>query len=140
MPLQLEELFDLLRIESISSDGKHAAELRQAADWVATARDEAVTHAMVVPTMLGRILDELEAIRDWEIAVVERGCADVYVDIAGAKRRKWGGLEGEVVEAEGVEAERGGHGHLDEAGDPAEFNCLHFALQSVRFVVRVFQS
>jgi|tagenome__1003787_1003787.scaffolds.fasta_scaffold20986013_4 fatty-acyl-CoA synthase len=32
-----------------------------AADWVATARDEAVTHAMVVPTMLGRILDELEA-------------------------------------------------------------------------------
>jgi fatty-acyl-CoA synthase len=31
-----------------------------AADWVATARDEAVTHAMVVPTMLGRILDELE--------------------------------------------------------------------------------
>jgi acyl-CoA synthetase (AMP-forming)/AMP-acid ligase II len=32
-----------------------------AADWVRTARDEAVTHAMVVPTMLGRILDELEA-------------------------------------------------------------------------------
>ena len=32
-----------------------------AAEWVATARDEAVTHAMVVPTMLGRILDELEA-------------------------------------------------------------------------------
>jgi acyl-CoA synthetase (AMP-forming)/AMP-acid ligase II len=28
--------------------------------WVATARDEAVTHAMVVPTMLGRILDVLE--------------------------------------------------------------------------------
>ena len=35
MPLQLDELFDLLRIESISSDGKHAPELRQAADWVA---------------------------------------------------------------------------------------------------------
>ncbi len=32
-----------------------------AAEWVATARDEGVTHAMVVPTMLGRILDELEA-------------------------------------------------------------------------------
>ena len=30
-------------------------------EWVATARDEQVTHAMVVPTMLGRILDELEA-------------------------------------------------------------------------------
>jgi acyl-CoA synthetase (AMP-forming)/AMP-acid ligase II len=30
-------------------------------DWVTTARDEAVTHAMVVPTMLGRILDVLEA-------------------------------------------------------------------------------
>jgi acyl-CoA synthetase (AMP-forming)/AMP-acid ligase II len=29
-------------------------------DWVAAARDEAVTHAMVVPTMLGRILDVLE--------------------------------------------------------------------------------
>ena len=29
-------------------------------DWVTTARDEAVTHAMVVPTMLGRILDVLE--------------------------------------------------------------------------------
>ncbi len=29
--------------------------------WVALARDEAVTHAMVVPTMLGRILDVLEA-------------------------------------------------------------------------------
>jgi acyl-CoA synthetase (AMP-forming)/AMP-acid ligase II len=28
--------------------------------WVATARDEAITHAMVVPTMLGRILDVLE--------------------------------------------------------------------------------
>jgi acyl-CoA synthetase (AMP-forming)/AMP-acid ligase II len=28
--------------------------------WVAAARDEAVTHAMVVPTMLGRILDVLE--------------------------------------------------------------------------------
>jgi acyl-CoA synthetase (AMP-forming)/AMP-acid ligase II len=32
-----------------------------AAGWVATARDERVTHAMVVPTMLGRILDELES-------------------------------------------------------------------------------
>jgi acyl-CoA synthetase (AMP-forming)/AMP-acid ligase II len=29
-------------------------------DWVAAAREEAVTHAMVVPTMLGRILDVLE--------------------------------------------------------------------------------
>jgi fatty-acyl-CoA synthase len=28
--------------------------------WVATARDEAITQAMVVPTMLGRILDVLE--------------------------------------------------------------------------------
>jgi acetylornithine deacetylase/succinyl-diaminopimelate desuccinylase-like protein len=35
VPLQLDELFDLLRIESISSDGQHASELRQAADWVA---------------------------------------------------------------------------------------------------------
>jgi acyl-CoA synthetase (AMP-forming)/AMP-acid ligase II len=33
-------------------------------DWVATARDEAVTQAMLVPTMLGRILDVLE--RDGE--------------------------------------------------------------------------
>jgi acyl-CoA synthetase (AMP-forming)/AMP-acid ligase II len=32
-----------------------------AAEWVSTARDERITHAMVVPTMLGRILDELEA-------------------------------------------------------------------------------
>jgi fatty-acyl-CoA synthase len=30
-------------------------------DWVRSARDERVTHAMVVPTMLGRILDVLEA-------------------------------------------------------------------------------
>ncbi|MEZ5253464.1 MAG: AMP-binding protein [Microthrixaceae bacterium] len=29
--------------------------------WVATARREAITHAMVVPTMLGRILDVMEA-------------------------------------------------------------------------------
>ncbi|MER5628426.1 AMP-binding protein [Streptosporangium sp. NPDC002544] len=29
--------------------------------WVETARDERITHAMVVPTMLGRILDALEA-------------------------------------------------------------------------------
>jgi acyl-CoA synthetase (AMP-forming)/AMP-acid ligase II len=29
-------------------------------DWVRSARDERVTHAMVVPTMLGRILDVLE--------------------------------------------------------------------------------
>jgi acyl-CoA synthetase (AMP-forming)/AMP-acid ligase II len=28
--------------------------------WVKAARDETITHAMVVPTMLGRILDELE--------------------------------------------------------------------------------
>ena len=35
MPLRLDELFDLLRIESISSDGQHALELREAADWVA---------------------------------------------------------------------------------------------------------
>jgi acetylornithine deacetylase/succinyl-diaminopimelate desuccinylase-like protein len=33
--LQLEELFELLRIESISSDGAHPQELRAAADWVA---------------------------------------------------------------------------------------------------------
>ncbi|MGH9086296.1 MAG: class I adenylate-forming enzyme family protein [Acidimicrobiales bacterium] len=32
--------------------------------WVATVRDEAITHAMVVPTMLGRILEVLE--RDGE--------------------------------------------------------------------------
>ena len=35
MPLPLDELFDLLRIESISSDGAHPAEMRAAADWVA---------------------------------------------------------------------------------------------------------
>jgi len=35
MSVQLDELFDLLRIESISSDGAHPAELRQAAEWVA---------------------------------------------------------------------------------------------------------
>ena len=29
--------------------------------WVATAAAEAVTHAMVVPTMLGRVLDSMEA-------------------------------------------------------------------------------
>jgi fatty-acyl-CoA synthase len=33
------------------------------AEWVTTALDERITHAMVVPTMLGRILDEL-ATRD----------------------------------------------------------------------------
>ena len=31
------------------------------ARWVAVARDEAITHAMVVPTMLSRILDVIEA-------------------------------------------------------------------------------
>ncbi len=30
-------------------------------EWVATAHAEQITHAMVVPTMLGRILDELDA-------------------------------------------------------------------------------
>lgn len=30
-------------------------------DWVRTAREQAITHAMVVPTMLGRILDVVEA-------------------------------------------------------------------------------
>jgi len=29
-------------------------------DWVATVRDQGVTQAMVVPTMLGRVLDVLE--------------------------------------------------------------------------------
>ncbi|MCH5675615.1 class I adenylate-forming enzyme family protein [Streptomyces gilvus] len=33
----------------------------KAGEWVRTARDERITHAMVVPTMLGRILDVLEA-------------------------------------------------------------------------------
>jgi acetylornithine deacetylase/succinyl-diaminopimelate desuccinylase-like protein len=33
--LQLEELFELLRIESVSSDGAHPHEMREAADWVA---------------------------------------------------------------------------------------------------------
>jgi fatty-acyl-CoA synthase len=32
-----------------------------AAEWVATAKAEHITHAMVVPTMLGRIVDELES-------------------------------------------------------------------------------
>jgi len=35
-----------------------------AKEWVTVARDEAVTQAMVVPTMLGRILDVLEAERE----------------------------------------------------------------------------
>ena len=35
MSLPLDELFDLLTIESVSSDGAHPAELREAADWVA---------------------------------------------------------------------------------------------------------
>src|SRR5436309_6330496 len=34
MALPLDELFDLLRIESVSSDGAHGAELLQAAEWV----------------------------------------------------------------------------------------------------------
>ena len=33
--MQLDELFELLRIQSISSDGAHPDELRAAADWVA---------------------------------------------------------------------------------------------------------
>src|ERR671929_1297028 len=33
--LQLDELFELLRIESVSSDGAHPREMREAADWVA---------------------------------------------------------------------------------------------------------
>ncbi len=32
---QLQQLSELLRIESISSDGAHPSELRAAADWVA---------------------------------------------------------------------------------------------------------
>src|SRR5690606_28295997 len=31
------------------------------ADWVQVASEEAITHAMVVPTMLGRILDAMES-------------------------------------------------------------------------------
>jgi acyl-CoA synthetase (AMP-forming)/AMP-acid ligase II len=33
-----------------------------AAEWVRVATEERITHAMVVPTMLGRILDEVEAV------------------------------------------------------------------------------
>jgi acetylornithine deacetylase/succinyl-diaminopimelate desuccinylase-like protein len=33
--VQLDQLAELVRIESVSSDGKHPEELRQAADWVA---------------------------------------------------------------------------------------------------------
>jgi hypothetical protein len=32
-----------------------------AAEWVRVATSERITHAMVVPTMLGRILDEVES-------------------------------------------------------------------------------
>ncbi|HEX4174906.1 MAG TPA: fatty acid--CoA ligase family protein, partial [Acidimicrobiales bacterium] len=35
-----------------------------AAEWVRVATDERITHAMVVPTMLGRILDAVEAVSD----------------------------------------------------------------------------
>ncbi|HVN50505.1 MAG TPA: class I adenylate-forming enzyme family protein, partial [Acidimicrobiales bacterium] len=43
--------------------GRRIVYLRQfdAAAWVATVRDEKITHAMVVPTMLARICDVLEA-------------------------------------------------------------------------------
>jgi acyl-CoA synthetase (AMP-forming)/AMP-acid ligase II len=43
--------------------GRRIVYLRQfdAATWVATVRDEKITHAMVVPTMLARICDVLEA-------------------------------------------------------------------------------
>jgi acyl-CoA synthetase (AMP-forming)/AMP-acid ligase II len=43
--------------------GRRIVYLRQfdAAEWVSTARAEAITHAMVVPTMLARICDVLEA-------------------------------------------------------------------------------
>jgi acetylornithine deacetylase/succinyl-diaminopimelate desuccinylase-like protein len=34
--VQLDQLAELLRIESVSSDGKHPEELRQAADWIAS--------------------------------------------------------------------------------------------------------
>ncbi|MDX6550371.1 MAG: hypothetical protein QOJ31_1055, partial [Gaiellales bacterium] len=33
--MQLDELFELLRIESVSSDGAHPAELLEAAEWIA---------------------------------------------------------------------------------------------------------
>jgi len=36
----------------------------QASDWLRLARDERVSQAFVVPTMLGRILDELDALGD----------------------------------------------------------------------------
>src|SRR5918911_2265388 len=53
--LQLEELFELLRIESISSDGAHPDEMRAAADWVA----ELVGDARVVEGFGNPLVDGL---------------------------------------------------------------------------------
>jgi acyl-CoA synthetase (AMP-forming)/AMP-acid ligase II len=68
-------------------------------EWVATARDEVVSHAMVVPTMLGRVLDVLERHRErlpalrhlsygggrMPVAVIERALALLpHVDFVNA--------------------------------------------------------
>jgi acetylornithine deacetylase/succinyl-diaminopimelate desuccinylase-like protein len=55
MTLQLDELFELLRIESISSDGAHPDEMRAAADWVA----ELVGDARVVEGFGNPLVDGL---------------------------------------------------------------------------------
>jgi acetylornithine deacetylase/succinyl-diaminopimelate desuccinylase-like protein len=52
----LEQLYELLRIPSVSSDGRHPGELRQAADWVAHLIGEAtVTEAYGNPLVDGHI-------------------------------------------------------------------------------------
>ncbi len=52
-------------------------------EWVQLAAAEQITHAMVVPTMLGRILDVLE-----ETGRAARRCA-TSPTAAGACRRRW---------------------------------------------------
>ena len=52
---QLEQLSELLRIESISSDGAHPDELRAAADWVA----DLIGDARVFPEYFNPIVDGL---------------------------------------------------------------------------------
>jgi len=79
----LEELFELLRIRSVSSDGKHPAELREAADWVS----RLIGDARVVEGYGNPIVDGLiPASADGAPTVVAYGHYDVQ---APGPRELW---------------------------------------------------
>jgi len=63
-PAQLEELYDLLRIPSVSADSAHAADVRRAGEWVRDLVREAGEAELVETNRQPLVIGEIRASRD----------------------------------------------------------------------------